>query len=150
MELEWLVRMPLSLSRDGNAITVVVGNPNGASRLEVPTEGRKPYKDNLLAYARETWGFDLDKKVAPLLVNPDDSALGRFAAAMSLPERVRILLTQEGDKATARLAAALEELPKLPDGEIGDVRAFWKGLLEKWVNPPKPQEKEEEPGKEDK
>ena len=103
----------------------------------LPREGRKPYKPNLAEFAQKTWGYTLDGVVASLLVNPDGSARSRFAAAMRLRERVRILLAQQGDAASARLRATLDELAEKPElDEEGGVKGFWQEWLKSQRRPP--------------
>ena len=135
--IAWLSRLPISWQRSGKTIVLAYGNPKGRTRFVVPREGRKPYKPNLAEFAQKTWGYKLDGVVAQKLMKPDDSNVGRFARALGLRERVRILLTQEGDTASARLKETLDELPKEPTlDDEGGVRGFWQEWLKSQRRPP--------------
>lgn len=124
--LEFWSRFPVSYLRSGTSLLVVLGDPGGRTRLEVPALDAKAYQPNLVDYVRKEWGFQLDGKIAPLLVSPDDSLLGRFACAMGKRERIRLLLTRPGEQADARLKA---ELRGLTDEPVDDLRGFWKRWL---------------------
>jgi hypothetical protein len=59
---------PLALYREGTTFRLVLGDPAGPSRFRFGSTDEDPYEPNLVASARETFGWTLDDAVTPLLL----------------------------------------------------------------------------------